>query len=154
MIFGQAERILSRMLPGFEEMGGLVQRAYAGRFASDELTPLAERLGNVNLVTRLADGRLRGDNTDYFGFARLLDSTCEAAGLGVPSKAAVLGAGGAATTAKTVLADRGADVVFVRRGELPPQDAELIVNATPVGMHPDDAGREIILARDAEQDSK
>ena len=38
--FGQAKRILSRMLPGFEDMGGLVQRAYAGRFASDELTPL------------------------------------------------------------------------------------------------------------------
>ena len=111
-----------------------------------ELTPLAERLGNVNLVTRLADGRLRGDNTDYFGFARLLDSTCEAAGLGVPAKAAVLGAGGAATTAKTVLEDRGADVVFVRRGELPPQDAELIVNATPVGMHPDDEGRRIDIA--------
>ena len=112
----------------------------------DELTPLAERLGNVNLVTRLPDGRLRGDNTDYFGFACLLDSACEAAGLGVPAKAAVLGSGGAATTAKTVLEDRGADVAFVRRGELPAQDAELIVNATPVGMFPDVDGRRVDIA--------
>ena len=38
--FGQAERILTRLLPGFEDMQTLVRRAYAGRFASDELTPL------------------------------------------------------------------------------------------------------------------
>ena len=30
----------------------------------DELSDVAERLGNVNTITRLADGRLRGDNTD------------------------------------------------------------------------------------------
>lgn len=107
----------------------------------DELTPLAERLGNVNLVTRLADGRLRGDNTDYFGFSRLLDSVCDSAGL--PRVAAVLGAGGAATTAKTVLEDRGVEVVIVGRGETPPPDAGLIVNATPVGMYPDVDGRRI-----------
>ena len=53
----------------------------------DELTPLAERLGNVNFVMRRADGRLCGDNTDYFGFARLLDSVCGAAGPGAPAKA-------------------------------------------------------------------
>ncbi|MFR7797237.1 MAG: hypothetical protein ACLU37_03035 [Collinsella sp.] len=35
----------------------------------DELSPLAERMGNVNTITRLPDGRLRGDNTDYFGFS-------------------------------------------------------------------------------------
>lgn len=34
----------------------------------DELSPLAERMGNVNTITRLPDGRLRSDNTDYFGF--------------------------------------------------------------------------------------
>ena len=112
----------------------------------DELTPLAERLGNVNLVTRLPDGRLRGDNTDYFGFSRLLDSVCAAAGRDVPRRAAILGAGGAAMTARTVLEDRGAEVSFVRRGELPPPDAGIIVNATPVGMFPDVDGRRIDVA--------
>ena len=112
----------------------------------DELTPLAKRLGNVNLVTRLPDGRLRGDNTDYFGFERLLDTALERSGSTVPKRAAVLGAGGAAATAKTVLEDRGATVSTVRRGKLPPQDAALIVNATPVGMHPDDDGRRIDIS--------
>ena len=39
---GQAEMILSRLLPGFANMHTLVQRAYAGRFSSDELTPLVQ----------------------------------------------------------------------------------------------------------------
>ena len=39
----------------------------------DELSPLAERMGNVNTITRLPDGRLRGDNTDYFGFQCLVE---------------------------------------------------------------------------------
>ena len=113
----------------------------------DELTPLAERLGNVNLVTRLPDGRLRGDNTDYFGFSQLLDSVCAASGKSVPRRAAVLGAGGAAHTAKAVLEDRCEEVALVRRGELPPQDAGIIVNATPVGMFPDVDGRRIDISR-------
>ena len=112
----------------------------------DELTPLAKRLGNVNLVTRLPSGRLVGDNTDYFGFERLLETALKCANAEMPNRAAVLGAGGAAATAKTVLEDRGATVLTIRRGELPPQDAELIVNATPVGMHPDDDGRRIDIS--------
>lgn len=113
----------------------------------DELTPLARRLGNANLVVRMPDGRLRGDNTDYFGFGRLLDTALGRAGAEAPKRAAVLGAGGAAATAKSVLEDRGATVSTVRRGEEPPQNAELIVNATPVGMHPDDDGRRIDISK-------
>ena len=100
----------------------------------DELTPMARKLGNVNFVTRTADGRLRGDNTDAFGVERLLDSVgADVRG----TKCAILGAGGAAMTVRAVLEERGASrVTFVRRGELPAQDDELIVNATPVGMFP------------------
>ena len=100
----------------------------------DELSPMARKLGNVNFVTRGADGKLRGDNTDAFGVERLLDAN------GIEAKGwacAVLGAGGAAMTAKAVLEERGAKrVAFVRRGEAPAGDEELIVNATPVGMWP------------------
>ena len=62
----------------------------------DELSPLAERMGNVNTITRLPDGRLRGDNTDYFGFQCLVEELgVEVAG----KKVLVLGAtGGAGTT--------------------------------------------------------
>ena len=100
----------------------------------DELSPMARKLGNVNFVTRTADGKLRGDNTDAFGVARLL----EANGIDVRGwNCAILGAGGAAMTVKAVLEERGAKrVTFVRRGEVPAQDDGLIVNATPVGMWP------------------
>ena len=100
----------------------------------DELSPMAEKLGNVNFVTRTKDGKLRGDNTDAFGVERLLDSV----GAGVRGQnCAILGAGGAAMTVKAVLEERGAKrVSFARRGEVPAQDDQLIVNATPVGMWP------------------
>ena len=100
----------------------------------DELTSMAQKLGNVNFVTRASDGRLLGDNTDAYGVERLLDSV----GADVRGQnCAVLGAGGAAMTAKAVLEAHGAKrVTFVRRGELPAQDDYLIVNATPVGMFP------------------
>ena len=100
----------------------------------DELSPMARKLGNVNFVTRTADGKLRGDNTDAFGVGRLL----EANGIDVRGwNCAILGAGGAAMTVKAVLEERGAKrVTFVRRGEEPAQDDDLVVNATPVGMWP------------------
>lgn len=100
----------------------------------DELSPMAAKLENVNLVMRTKDGRLFGDNTDAFGFSRLLDSLK----VSVRGKsAAVLGAGGAAMTAKAVLEERGTkSVSLIRRDELPSQDDQIIVNATPVGMYP------------------
>ena len=111
----------------------------------DELSPMARKLGNVNFVTRGADGRLRGDNTDAFGVGRLLDAN----GIGVRGwNCAILGAGGAAMTVKAVIEERGAKrVTFVRRGEEPAQDDDLIVNATPVGMFPDVDGVRVDISR-------
>ena len=114
----------------------------------DEISPEAKRIGAVNTVTRLPDGRLRGDNTDYFGF----DRTLMACGVQVSGKKAlVLGNGGAAATAVAVLIDRGADVILLGRnqkavGGISPEpyegvyerhpDAALVINCTPVGMYP------------------
>ena len=130
----------------------------------DEISPVAARLGNVNTVTRLANGRLRGDNTDYFGFKALVSAACpELAG----KTALVLGGdGGAGTTCTTVLLDLGAQAVCVSRdpegvrraraqaaaaGTAGPAaatpvagydeldryaGAALVVNCTPVGMYP------------------
>ena len=111
----------------------------------DELSPMARKLGNVNFVTRTADGKLRGGNTDAFGVGRLL----EANGIDVRGwNCAILGAGGAAMTVKAVLEERGAKrVTFVRRGEEPSQDDDLIVNATPVGMFPDVGGVRVDISR-------
>ena len=68
----------------------------------DVISDEATRIGAVNTVTRLPDGRLKGDNTDYFGFARTLTACgCDPKG----KKALVLGNGGAAATAVTVLTE-------------------------------------------------
>ena len=114
----------------------------------DIISDEARRIGAVNTITRLPDGRLRGDNTDYFGFSRTLTACgCNPKG----QKALVLGNGGAAATAVTVLSDMGAEVVLIGRsdrsvGGVPPEpyetvydrhpDAAVVVNCTPVGMYP------------------
>ncbi|MBQ4113744.1 MAG: shikimate kinase [Clostridia bacterium] len=114
----------------------------------DIITDEALRIGAVNTVTRLPDGRLKGDNTDYFGF----DRTLRACGVDVQGKKAlILGNGGAAATAVAVLRDRGAEVVLLGRsdrsvGGISPEpyetvyerhpDAAVVVNCTPVGMYP------------------
>lgn len=106
----------------------------------DEISDEALRIGSVNTITHLPDGRLRGDNTDYFGFAYMLDS----AGIDVNGKIVVIiGDGGASMTARTVAADRGAkEVRILTEKENTPEnlpkfsDAEILINTSPVGMYP------------------
>ncbi|MFF7707245.1 shikimate dehydrogenase [Pseudomonas sp. NPDC007930] len=59
----------------------------------DELTPRAERAGAVNMLSRLADGSVRGDNTDGEGLVRdlMANAGVELAG----KRVLLLGAGGA-----------------------------------------------------------
>lgn len=106
-----------------------------------ETTPIAAKLGNVNVVVKMPNGRLFGDNTDAAGFAKLV----EAVGADVRGrKCVILGTGGAAMTARAVLEERGAGcVIMISRtgddnyGNLSRHaDAALVVNATPVGMFP------------------
>jgi shikimate dehydrogenase len=82
--------------------------------------------GGIESVNTLVirDGRVLGSSTDT-----------EALGDRRPGKAAVVGAGGAATAWIAELEARGAEVrMFARKGEWPPrvEDAELVVQATPV----------------------
>lgn len=105
------------------------------------LTPQARDIGSVNTLIRQPDGSLLGHNTDYDGFSYLLRS----AGAQVRGrKALVLGTGGASLTVRAVLRDLGAgEIVSISRtGPDNYQnldrhaDAQIIVNATPVGMYP------------------
>ena len=128
--------------------------AYIGEGHCD---PLARRIGAVNTVTIDSRAALRGDNTDY---AAALDALCAAMGIAREDLAgrsvAVLGAGGAARAIVAALAHYGADVTIynrtVSRGErlaeefgcraagrdaLDTLDAEIVINCTPIGMHPD-----------------
>jgi shikimate dehydrogenase len=126
--------------------------------AVDVLDPEAAVLGAVNCVVN-EGGRLRGTNTDGEGFLRGLrhDAGLDVAG----ARCAVLGAGGAARAVVHALASAGAaDVVVVNRsadaalvtaalaggrGRVGAAEqlgkADLVVNATPVGMRGSLAGR-------------
>lgn len=107
----------------------------------DELTPEAERVGAVNTVCNRG-GRLIGHNTDLYGFAALLGRH----GIDPRGKTcAVLGASGGAAQAALCALEGAREILPVSRaaGEgvisyeaLAGRDVDLIVNCTPVGMHP------------------
>ena len=105
-----------------------------------ELSPIARRLGSVNVLVRRADGTLYGDNADAFGFEYLVrHSGIDVAG----QKALVLGNGGASATIQAVLEQLGAHVTVISRHGPDNYDnldrhadAHVIVNTTPVGMYP------------------
>lgn len=116
-----------------------------------QLSDTAKKIGSVNTVTHLPDGKLYGDNTDYYGFSYLLES----AGFNVKDKKViVLGNGGASKTVVCVCTDKGAKEVTVisRRSETDNYeniskhyDADYIINTTPVGMYPDNGTSPIEL---------
>ena len=105
------------------------------------LSERAKRIGAVNTLVRLPDGGIYGENTDAYGFEKLVGRAgIEAAG----RKCLVFGSGGASVMACAVLRDLGAGSVTVvsRHGEDNygnldrHADAELLVNTTPLGMYP------------------
>ena len=106
----------------------------------DEISDEARAIGAVNTIVRKKDGRICGYNTDYFGFSYMIDSAdLEVSG----KKALVIGKGGASLTVCSVLRDRGIKelIVLGSRDNTPENilkhtDAEIIVNASPVGMFP------------------
>lgn len=117
----------------------------------DEISETARRIGSVNTIVRGEDGRLRGYNTDYAGFRGMLQrGGLHPAG----KKCLVLGSGGASRTAVVCLRDLGASEVRVisRSGEdnylnlERHRDARLLVNATPVGMYPNNGAAPLDLS--------
>ena len=105
------------------------------------VSPVAKRIGSVNTITKDAQGRLIGDNTDYAGFSYMVSrSHIELKG----RKVLVLGSGGASLTARVVCRDLGAASVTIISRSGPDNyqnlskhaDANIIVNCTPVGMYP------------------
>ena len=115
------------------------------------VAPEARAIGAVNTVL-FRDGMAEGFNTDYFGFARLLEHN----GL-VPEKkkVCVLGTGGASRAILQCVKDMQAKNITVisRAVENAPEDirsryavktyedlklmsGDLLINCTPVGMYP------------------
>lgn len=113
------------------------------------LSEAAKSTGSVNTLLRRADGTLYGDNTDYDGFLWLLKRN---GGVRPDEHAVVLGDGGASKTVQAVLRDLGARVSVLSRSGAhgfdslkDHADAVLLVNATPVGMYPNNGERLIDL---------
>ncbi|HPE16956.1 MAG TPA: shikimate kinase [Oscillospiraceae bacterium] len=107
----------------------------------DEVDPRAVRIGAVNTVVN-RNGRLFGCNTDYGGMKFCIAR----AGISLAGrKVLVFGSGGTSHTACAVAQDAGAReiVVVSRAGEnnyenlSRHEDAEILLNTTPVGMYPD-----------------
>ena len=116
----------------------------------DACQPLAEKIGAVNTVTVRRDGSLYGSNTDYLGVLRALEKKITLKDRSV----LILGAGGAARAAAFAVVSAGANVFVsarresaarglaksvdgeaVNRADLHRRKFDVIVNATPVGMH-------------------
>jgi len=127
---------------------------YVGEDNCDEL---ACRIGAINTITIGRDGQLRGYNTDY---AAAMDALCGAMDIAQKALAgrsvAVIGAGGVSRAIVAALANVKADVTIynrtAERGEklaeefscrarpldaLAKTDAEILINCTSIGMHPD-----------------
>ncbi len=118
----------------------------------DVISDEARAIGAVNTVVN-KDGKLFGYNTDYYGIKALF----EKANIDpVGKETLVLGTGGTAKTASAVLLALGAKsatkvsrskkdgaIDYAEANER--KDAQIIFNATPVGMFPSDEQRPIDL---------
>lgn len=117
----------------------------------DDRDPLAAEIGAVNTVVVRGGGKLFGYNTDYVGVLRAIERRMPIAA----SRVLVLGAGGAARAVAFALATGGASVSIcarrnaaarrlaravrghaIPRASLRREFFDAVVNATPVGMHP------------------
>jgi 3-dehydroquinate dehydratase / shikimate dehydrogenase len=116
----------------------------------EKTDPLSKRIGACNTVVRSQEGKLYGFNTDVAAIVRPLERRLQLKG----AKVLVLGAGGAARAAVFGLKDKGAEVFILnrssetsqklarqakaktfKRDQLAKTSFDVILNATPVGMH-------------------
>ena len=112
----------------------------------DELDDEASSIGAVNTIKILSDGRLKGYNTDAYGFETSLKSCWK----GNEQGALILGTGGASKAIAYVLQKLGIPFLFVSRAKSNDQtisykdldkkqilEHELIINCSPLGTYPD-----------------
>ena len=110
----------------------------------DEISDAARLMGAVNTIKKV-DGRLIGDNTDFYGMSEMINR----AGIALSGKKMlILGTGGTSKTSRAVASAMGArEIVTVSRtasgstvtyeeAVTSHSDAEIIINTTPVGMYP------------------
>ncbi len=109
----------------------------------DETDALAQRIGAVNTLEFLSNGKLKGWNTDYLGFRQSLEPLLEPH----HRKALVFGSGGASRAIQTALEDLDIEYrVVSREGPLNYSQVDqhlihthpLLIQATPLGTSPEE----------------
>ena len=110
----------------------------------DDIDPTAKEVGAVNVVT-IREGKLKGYNTDIYGFEQLLERALKGKTI---DHALVLGTGGASKAVRYVLKKKDIPYSTVsrspERGDLTYdtltdeilRQNHLIINTTPLGMAP------------------
>ena len=105
----------------------------------DEIDTVAKEVGAVNVV-KITDGKLKGYNTDVYGFTLLLERALKSREIG---HALVLGTGGASKAVRYVLKQKGIPFATVSRSAEKGdhtydtltddilRQSHLIINATP-----------------------
>ncbi len=114
---------------------------------ADRASEHALRIGAANTLTRVGN-EIVADNTDWLGVLKTLEPLSDWTG----RRASVLGPGGAARAVVYALLELGMHVVVVNRTARRAEELaaelgaragtldepwDLLINATPVGMHPD-----------------
>jgi shikimate dehydrogenase len=108
----------------------------------DELDPIADKIGSVNTIA-FREGKTIGFNTDWIGFRDSLSPLL----MESDKRALIIGSGGSAAAIQFTFDELGIEWRVVSRNpvneqlsyqELPEviRDFQVIVNTTPVGMHP------------------
>ena len=110
----------------------------------DDIDETARQVGAVNVV-KITEGKLKGYNTDIYGFEQLLNRATNGKAI---DHALVLGTGGASKAVQYVLRQKGIPFSTVsrsaERGDLTYETLSddilkqnhLIINTTPLGMTP------------------
>lgn len=110
----------------------------------DDIDETAKQVGAVNVVT-IKDGKLKGYNTDVYGFEKLLERATNGKTI---DHALVLGTGGASKAVQYVLRQKGIPFSIVSRdtekgnftydtlNDDTLRQNHLIINTTPLGMSP------------------
>lgn len=110
----------------------------------DEMDTAAQKIGAVNCI-RILDGIKTGFNTDYIGFVESVKPYVQ----DISKKAIVLGTGGASKAICYALSVMQFEIILVSRNAGKHtldysmltsdliSDAGLIINTTPLGMHPE-----------------
>lgn len=110
----------------------------------DKLSEKAQKIGAVNCIKFTKKGKLKGYNTDYYGFKKSLQPLLQPH----HQKALILGTGGASKAVAFALEELGILYTFISRNKKENaldykyinattfDNYQLIINCTPLGTHP------------------